>query len=60
MAWTLANPAVQVAIVGTRQAAHVDAAVATADLRLDAGLLARIDEIMRAAQPATGPSLESV
>jgi hypothetical protein len=55
-AWTLANPAVQVAIIGTRQAAHVDAAVAAADLQLDAGVLARIDEIMHSAQSATGPS----
>jgi aryl-alcohol dehydrogenase-like predicted oxidoreductase len=46
-AWTLANPAVQVAIVGTRQVAHVDAAVAAADLELDAAVLARIEEIMR-------------
>ena len=59
-AWTLANPAVQVAIIGTRRAAHVDAAVAAADLQLNARLLARIDEIMRSAQPTAGPSPDSV
>jgi aryl-alcohol dehydrogenase-like predicted oxidoreductase len=58
-AWTLANPAVQVAIIGTRQAAHVDAAVAAADLELEAGALARIDDITRPAQPTTGPSPDS-
>jgi hypothetical protein len=52
-AWTLANPAVQVAIVGTRQAAHVDAAVAAADLHLDESVLAAIDEIVRSAQDPT-------
>jgi aryl-alcohol dehydrogenase-like predicted oxidoreductase len=59
-AWTLANPAVQVAIIGTRQAAHVDAAVAAADLQLDGGMLAAIDEIMRSAQHTTRPSPDSV
>jgi aryl-alcohol dehydrogenase-like predicted oxidoreductase len=52
-AWTLANPAVQVAIVGTRQAAHVDAAVAAADLHLDESVLAAIDEIVRSAHDPT-------
>jgi aryl-alcohol dehydrogenase-like predicted oxidoreductase len=59
-AWTLANPAVQVAIIGTRRAVHVDAAVAASDLQLDAGALASIEQIMRSAQPATGPSPDSV
>jgi len=35
VAWVLANPAVQVAIVGTRSLAHVDDAIAASDLRLD-------------------------
>ena len=58
-AWTLANPAVHVAIVGTRQAGHVDAAIAAADLQLDPGTLAAIDEIVRSAQDPTGPSADS-
>ncbi len=54
IAWTLSNPAVHVAIVGTRNPAHIDDALAAADLRLDGDVLARIDEIMRAAQ--SGPA----
>jgi aryl-alcohol dehydrogenase-like predicted oxidoreductase len=59
-AWTLANPAVHVAIIGTRQPAHVDAAIAAADLQLDRGTLATIDEIVRSAQGPTGPNTDSV
>src|SRR5919197_1130049 len=46
VAWTLANPAVHVAIVGTRNPRHVDDASAAADLRLDPAALRRIDEIV--------------
>ncbi|MEA2614882.1 MAG: hypothetical protein QOE72_665 [Chloroflexota bacterium] len=60
VAWTLANPAVHVAIVGTRSPDHVDDAVAAADLELDDELLSRIDDIMRDAVPVGGPSPESV
>jgi aryl-alcohol dehydrogenase-like predicted oxidoreductase len=60
MAWTLANPAVDVAIVGTRSPAHVDDAVAAADLELDHQVLGRIDDIMRDAVSVGGPSPESV
>jgi aryl-alcohol dehydrogenase-like predicted oxidoreductase len=59
-AWTLANPAVQVAIIGTRQAAHIDAAVTAADLQLDTGMLGRIDDIMRSGQQTAGPSPDSI
>lgn len=58
VAWTLANPAVDVAIVGTRNPAHVDDAVAAADLKLDPDVLEHIDEIMGDAQPIAGPSPE--
>jgi hypothetical protein len=58
VAWTLANPAVDVAIVGTRNPAHVDDAVAAADLKLDRDILERIDEIMGDTQPIAGPSPE--
>jgi aryl-alcohol dehydrogenase-like predicted oxidoreductase len=54
-AWTLANPAVHVAIVGTRHADHVDDAVAAADLELSEHALRHIDEIMADAVPVGGP-----
>jgi aryl-alcohol dehydrogenase-like predicted oxidoreductase len=44
-AWTLANPAVHVAIVGSRNAKHIADAVGAADVRLDADTIARIEEI---------------
>lgn len=58
VAWTLANPAVQVAIVGTRNPAHVDEAVAATEVSLEPAVLQRIDEIMRGAHPIAGPSPE--
>jgi aryl-alcohol dehydrogenase-like predicted oxidoreductase len=60
VAWTLAHPAVHVTIVGTTSAAHVDDAVAGAELQLDADALARIDAIMAGAVPLGGPSPEAV
>lgn len=60
VAWTLANPAVHVAIVGTRDPAHVDEAIGAADVDLDAATLQRIDEIMRSAVPVGGPSPEGM
>jgi aryl-alcohol dehydrogenase-like predicted oxidoreductase len=60
VAWTLANPAVHVAIVGTRNARHIDEAVAAAELDLGADVLGRIDEILAAAVPVGGPSPEAV
>ena len=60
VAWTLANPAVQVAIVGTRNPAHVDEAVAAANVSLEPAVLDRLDEIMRGAHPIAGPSPESM
>jgi aryl-alcohol dehydrogenase-like predicted oxidoreductase len=60
IAWTLANPAVHVAIVGTRNAAHVDAALAAADINLDDDVMQRIDDVMVGAAPVSGPSPETV
>jgi aryl-alcohol dehydrogenase-like predicted oxidoreductase len=57
-AWVLANPAVHVAIVGTRDPAHVDEALAAAELDLDDEVMGRIDRIMSAATPVAGPSPE--
>jgi aryl-alcohol dehydrogenase-like predicted oxidoreductase len=60
IAWTLANPAVHVAIVGARHTDHVDDSLAAADISLSDADLAEIDKIMTAATPVTGPSPESV
>jgi len=60
IAWTLANPAVHVAIVGARQARHVEDSLAAADITLSAADLTEIDTIMATAVAATGPSPESV
>ena len=60
IAWTLANPAVHVAIVGARRADHVQDSLAAADLSLSSSDLAEIDTIMAAAAPVGGPSPESV
>jgi aryl-alcohol dehydrogenase-like predicted oxidoreductase len=60
IAWTLANPAVQVAIVGARQAHHVQDSLAAADLSLSKADLAAIDKIMASATPVAGPSPEGM
>jgi aryl-alcohol dehydrogenase-like predicted oxidoreductase len=57
-AWTLANPAVNVAIVGTRNADHVDEALAAAEVDLNDEVMQRIDQIMVDAIPVSGPSPE--
>jgi aryl-alcohol dehydrogenase-like predicted oxidoreductase len=58
VAWVLANPAVQVAIVGTRDPAHVTEAVTAPEIGLDDSVLQRIDEIMRSSVPVGGPAPE--
>jgi aryl-alcohol dehydrogenase-like predicted oxidoreductase len=60
VAWTLANPAVHVAIVGTRNPRHIDDAIAAAELKLDQQALRRIDEIVSAEVAVGGPTPESV
>lgn len=59
-AWALANPAVHVAIVGTRNPAHIDDAIAAADLTLDASALRRIADIISDEVRVGGPTPESV
>jgi hypothetical protein len=59
-AWVLSNPAVDVAIVGARSRAHIDDAIAAADVVLDDATVERILGIVQAAVPVTGPSPESV
>jgi len=58
IAWTLANAAVDVAIVGARSRAHIEDSVAAARLVLSDTDLERIDQIMRDAVPIAGPSPE--
>ncbi|HEX3840582.1 MAG TPA: aldo/keto reductase [Acidimicrobiales bacterium] len=58
--WVLANPAVEVAIVGTRDPDHIDDVLQAADLDLDDGVMQRIDQIMVDATPVAGPSPETV
>ena len=60
IAWALANPAVHVAIVGTRNPMHIDDAIAAADLKLDPSALRRIEDIISDEVPVGGPSPESV
>jgi aryl-alcohol dehydrogenase-like predicted oxidoreductase len=60
IAWTLAHPAVDVALVGARQAAQIEASVGAAALAPDDIALAEIEAIMDGAVPVGGPTPESV
>jgi aryl-alcohol dehydrogenase-like predicted oxidoreductase len=60
VAWTLANPDVHVAIIGTRNSEHVDDAIAATDLELSNDVLRRIDEIAHDAVPVAGPRPEAM
>ncbi len=60
IAWVLANPAVHVAIVGTRNAKHIDDAIAATDIKLDVSALRRIEDIVSDEVRVGGPSPESV
>jgi aryl-alcohol dehydrogenase-like predicted oxidoreductase len=58
IAWTLANPAVDVAIVGARHPRHIEDSVAAADLSLSEADLGQIDRIMAGSVPMAGPAPE--
>jgi aryl-alcohol dehydrogenase-like predicted oxidoreductase len=60
VAWVLANPAVQVAIVGARTPAHLAESLGALDLTLSHADLAEIDQIMAAAVPVGGPTPEGM
>jgi hypothetical protein len=60
VAWVLANPAVQVAIVGSRTPAHLRESLGALDLTLSHSELAEIDSIMSAAVPVGGPRPEGM
>jgi aryl-alcohol dehydrogenase-like predicted oxidoreductase len=55
VAWTLANPAVHVAIVGARSPGHVEEGVAAAQLHLSEADLEQIERIMAGAVAIAGP-----
>jgi aryl-alcohol dehydrogenase-like predicted oxidoreductase len=60
IAWTLANDAVHVAIVGTRNHRHIEEAIGAGEIELSGDELAEIDGIMEDAVEARGPTPESV
>jgi aryl-alcohol dehydrogenase-like predicted oxidoreductase len=58
IAWTLANPAVHVAIVGARRPAHIEGAAPAAEVHLDKAAMARVEEILAQAATVGGPTPE--
>ena len=58
ISWVLANPAVQVAIVGARSRRHIEDSVAAYRVRLTGEDLERIEQISAGAVPLPGPSPE--
>jgi hypothetical protein len=60
VAWVLAHPAVQVAIVGARTPAHLAESLGALDLTLSQGDLAEIDHIMAGAILVGGPIPEGM
>jgi aryl-alcohol dehydrogenase-like predicted oxidoreductase len=60
VAWTLANPAVQVAIVGARRPSQLDGTAPAADIELSETDLAEINAILQDAMPVWGPHPEGM
>jgi len=60
IAWALTNPAVDVAIVGSRHASHIEDSVGALDLRLSPQDMGEIDELMSGAVAVAGPSPEAM
>jgi aryl-alcohol dehydrogenase-like predicted oxidoreductase len=58
IAWTLAHPAVHVAIVGSRSPAHIEESLGALELTLTDDDLAEIDGILEGAVPVLGPAPE--
>jgi aryl-alcohol dehydrogenase-like predicted oxidoreductase len=58
IAWVLANPAVQVAIVGARSRGHIEDSIAASQVELSEDVLERIEQICRSSVPLPGPSPE--
>jgi aryl-alcohol dehydrogenase-like predicted oxidoreductase len=60
IAWTMANPSVDVAIVGARQPGHIEDSLRAAQIDFGDADLAEIEEIMTSAVPVAGPSPEGM
>ena len=60
IAWTLANPSVDVAIVGSRHASHIEDSVGALELHLSDEEMAEIDSLMSTAVAVAGPSPEAM
>jgi aryl-alcohol dehydrogenase-like predicted oxidoreductase len=60
VAWTLANPAVHVAIVGARRPSQLDETAQAADIELSTSDLQAIDETLAGAVPVWGPHPEGM
>jgi aryl-alcohol dehydrogenase-like predicted oxidoreductase len=60
IAWTISNPAVDVAIVGARQPAHLSDPAAAADIRLSSAERAEIEAILANAIEIVGPAPEAM
>jgi aryl-alcohol dehydrogenase-like predicted oxidoreductase len=60
VAWTLANPAVDVAIVGARRPDHIEGTAPAAEFDLAEEDLREIENIMQGAVPVGGPSPEGM
>jgi aryl-alcohol dehydrogenase-like predicted oxidoreductase len=60
VAWTLANPAVRVSIVGARHPEHLDGTAAAGEVELSDDDMSKIDDILAAAVPVTGPNPEGM
>jgi aryl-alcohol dehydrogenase-like predicted oxidoreductase len=58
IAWTLANPAVHVSIVGSRSQRHVEESLGAVDVKLSPDDLAEIDGILVGAVQVIGPAPE--
>jgi aryl-alcohol dehydrogenase-like predicted oxidoreductase len=60
IAWALANPAVDVAIVGSRHASHIEDSVGALELHLSPEDMNEVDELMSGAVAVAGPSPEAM
>jgi len=60
IAWTLANPTVDAAIVGTRNPAHLTDSVRAVDVRLSDQDLAELDRILARSASVRGPAPEAM
>ena len=60
VAWTLANPAVHVSIVGSRRPSHIEGVVPAAEIELSEHDLAEIYRVMEPAVQVAGPTPEGI